>query len=388
MLPFRQLVFAITLAFIAVHQLQYLHGNGSALAHPVQQNGTDIAATVAADSRESIPDATSDDQKFNPEAVIKALQALANSTPAQPSSLVTSHGDGGPVDHNAVDSPDASIKTDASVKTSNNKSSADKTKIKAQLLQQPRTRFCAQAANTNHTIDVMSQKMVRDERKRLAKKRTEQIVKSATSSPRNVTDPRSLTDARLLAATPKTVQVVWHVIHDGAAGNLSDSTLASQINTINSDYKAYGFTFNLNATNRVQNANWFRNIQPGGSLQDQMKRTLRRGDAKVLNLYSVDFSNGLLGYSSFPWDAQRYLYNDGVVFQYSSVPGGGETGYDLGKTLTHEVGHWLGLYHVFQGGCSGQGDYVSDTPPQSTATSGCPSGQDSCPGGGVDSIHK
>ncbi|KAE8227995.1 hypothetical protein CF326_g7091, partial [Tilletia indica] len=52
-----------------------------------------------------------------------------------------------------------------------------------------------------------------------------------------------------------------------------------------------------------------------------------------------------------------------------------------------EVGHWLGLYHVFQGGCSGSGDSVSDTPPQSTATSGCPSSQDSCSGGGLDSIH-
>ena len=92
--------------------------------------------------------------------------------------------------------------------------------------------------------------------------------------------------------------------------------------------------------------------------------------------------------ATFPWDVEANGDEDGVVFQYSTVPGGSEQGYNLGKTVTHEVGHWLGLYHVFQGGCEGEGDGVDDTPPQRTATSGCPSGQDSCVGGGVDSIHK
>jgi len=78
---------------------------------------------------------------------------------------------------------------------------------------------------------------------------------------------------------------------------------------------------------------------------------------------------------------------DGLNILYTTAPGGSLRNYNLGGTVTHEVGHWLGLFHVFQGGCTGSGDMIADTPPQSTLTDGCPVGQDSCSGGGVDSIH-
>ncbi|KAJ8457388.1 hypothetical protein ONZ45_g18337 [Pleurotus djamor] len=122
-----------------------------------------------------------------------------------------------------------------------------------------------------------------------------------------------------------------------------------------------------------------------------MKKALRKGGAASLNIYSVAFTegpySGLLGYSTFPYDYQYNPTDDGVVIQYATLPGGTLTPYDLGQTTTHEVGHWVGLYHTFEGGCDAPGDYVADTAPEGEPAFGCPVGRQTCDGGDVDPIH-
>ncbi|KAG8778190.1 hypothetical protein FRC12_025120 [Ceratobasidium sp. 428] len=190
------------------------------------------------------------------------------------------------------------------------------------------------------------------------------------------------------------INVYWHVISAGSGtsnGDIPDSQITSSITAMNQHYASSGIAFTLAGSDRTTNSNWFSQVGPDSSLQTTMKNQLRKGGAADLNVYTVGFKSGsgagLLGYATFPSSYSGNPKDDGVVILYSSVPGGSTANYNQGKTLTHEVGHWLGLYHTFQGGCSGSGDSVSDTPPEASPASGCPTGRDTCSGGGVDPIH-
>ena len=147
------------------------------------------------------------------------------------------------------------------------------------------------------------------------------------------------------------------------------------------------FSFALAGTQRHQNDNWFNNVDDP-AVERAMKSSTRSGGAGTLNIWSTN--TDYLGFATFPsWYADDPSM-DGVVIQWGSVPGGSISNYNQGKTATHEVGHWLGLYHTFQGGCTDPGDYVSDTPAQRSGSTGCPAGRDSCKGkrsAGLDPIH-
>ncbi len=189
------------------------------------------------------------------------------------------------------------------------------------------------------------------------------------------------------AAATITIPVVFHVIsEDGtrANGNIPDSLINSQINVLNQAYASTGFGFTLQSVNRVVNPAWYP-IVYGSNAEKQMKAALRAGGDGTLNIYSGDLSDDLLGWATFP--KSKINSTDGVVILAESVPGGTATPYNEGDTATHEVGHWLNLYHTFQNGCKGQGDQVTDTPAEASPAFGCPTGRDTCTAPGTDPIH-
>lgn len=184
-----------------------------------------------------------------------------------------------------------------------------------------------------------------------------------------------------LRATGGVINVYWHVIRRGTGisnGDIPDSQITSQINVLNAAYASTGWQFNLISVDRTTNTTWY-TAGPSTSAETAMKNALRLGSADDLNIYSSNPGGGLLGWATFPSSYASQPKKDGVVLLYSSVPGGTAAPYNLGDTATHEVGHWMGLYHTFQGGCNGQGDYVSDTAAEKSPAYGCPTGRNSCP---------
>lgn len=181
---------------------------------------------------------------------------------------------------------------------------------------------------------------------------------------------------------PRTFNVYFHVIKNTAgAGTVTTAQIQSQINVLNAAYAPTGFSFNLVSIDTTVNNTWY-TAGPGTTAQTQMKNALRVGGKADLNIYANNIGGGLLGYATFPSSYAGNPKDDGVVLLNASLPGGTAAPYNLGDTGTHEVGHWVGLFHTFQGGCSRSassgGDLVSDTPAERSPAYGCPTGRDSC----------
>ncbi|KAJ4385737.1 hypothetical protein N0V93_010167 [Gnomoniopsis smithogilvyi] len=189
------------------------------------------------------------------------------------------------------------------------------------------------------------------------------------------------------AAQTIEINVYFHVLSTSNAvedGYISEDTIAQQLDTMNAAFAPSGISFVQAGLDYTINTAW-------ASDQDEleMKQALRKGTYADLNLYFEPIFD-YLGYCYFPDEtdgsSDEVFLLDGCTIYSFSVPGGSATNYDLGLTAVHEIGHHLGLYHTFQGGCV-VGDRVDDTPAEASAASGCPEGRDTCAASGVDPIH-
>ena len=196
-----------------------------------------------------------------------------------------------------------------------------------------------------------------------------------------------------------TIPVVFHVVYNTAAQNLSDAQINAQLAQLNADFARLNSDANqtpsiftgLAANTEVQFC--LAQRDPNGaattgivrrqttatsfSSNDAVKYTSNGGSNawprdSYLNIWTCNLSGGLLGYAQFPGGAAA---TDGVVVLFSSVGSLAQPGtaspFHYGRTLTHEVGHWLNLRHIWGDATCGN-DQVSDTPVHNTSNGGCP----------------
>lgn len=196
------------------------------------------------------------------------------------------------------------------------------------------------------------------------------------------------------------IPVVVHVVYNTSAENISDAQVLSQIQVLNDDFRR----MNSDADNvwsqaaDVEIEFCMATIDPSGNATNGItrtatsKRSFRTNDdikksnkggkdawpaGDYMNIWVGDISNGILGYAQFPGGPAA---TDGVVIDYAyyGTIGTATAPFDLGRTATHEVGHWLNLRHIWGDGPCSADDFVTDTPNSDGANYGCALGSVSC----------
>ena len=166
--------------------------------------------------------------------------------------------------------------------------------------------------------------------------------------------------------------------------------LNDQFAVLKRDYGAININLTLAGTDRTVNSNWANNPH-----QVAMRKALRKGTYADINIYIVknigmEGAGTIIGLCGLPFPVtpgSDDFWNDGCLVHFDAVPGGRFGGWNGGRVATHEVGHWFGLLHTFEGGCDGAGDFISDTPAEAGPGSGCSNVIDSCPNQpGVDPV--
>lgn len=230
------------------------------------------------------------------------------------------------------------------------------------------------------------------------------------------------------------IPVVVHVVHNGdpvgSGENIADGQVLSQITVFNQDFRRMSGTpgFNSHPDGADTTIEFcMAQVDPNGNPTngiDRVQRTTANYNraavealkaqtiwdpTRYLNMWTFRFGgdlNGVLGYAQFPSGSglpgmptddcvSGEELTDGVVSAFSTFgsrtifPTGSYSGtsYDKGRTMTHEVGHMLGLRHIWGDGGCGVDDFCADTPNAGAANYGCPAGTDSCPEPGMDMIE-
>ncbi|GAA2147361.1 hypothetical protein GCM10009844_24420 [Nocardioides koreensis] len=181
-----------------------------------------------------------------------------------------------------------------------------------------------------------------------------------------------------VAVTRQQIREQIQVLNDAYGGRTSTSSVQTP------------FRFKLVSTDVTVNRDWyFWHVGNKGESETAVaaKKALHQGGWGDLNIYIASLDDTILGYAQFPWQGNLAL--DGLVLSNQALPGGAYTGYDEGDTATHEIGHWLGLFHTFQNGCKKPGDLVADTPYQDDGDNiyECNESDDTCTQPGSDPVH-
>ncbi|MCF2517234.1 M43 family zinc metalloprotease [Dyadobacter sp. CY351] len=244
------------------------------------------------------------------------------------------------------------------------------------------------------TMDLLNMRFTRQPALKIMFDQRELRLKQAIRQ-RNVTGKSLKTTANV------TIPVVFHVVSNRQS-LITDEQILAQLDTINADYAGVngsasrvpshfralfgqsGIQFCLaqrtpdetpttgieryptSRANFDYTTNLVKHAETGGATAWDTDR--------YLNIWICDLSGGTLGYATFPDDGVPD--EQGVVIDFGSLPGGNVAGYNAGKTLTHELGHFFNLYHIWgddNGSCNGT-DQVDDTPNQGNSTGTCPTG--------------